>query len=240
MILKFDEYNISEKDILCFTDSVTYHPTPVSISKYNSFSYILDCKEDGYYWCMLQNTKEYISKPSDKVLYIEDKEALRNRYAMVLCMTWPFNHHDLKIEEIEEYVYEYFNGKKTLADVYDSSMEEKSIFPNGTFVILKRVLENRELLIHVKLNCTSDKCTTDQYEFLKNTNYEVNRIRVGYVRHVAGCNGDKFGEVGKMDSEKNHGTLNIYDKFTWFQFYLQIFFIISETKNQTNVPFTNA
>lgn len=195
LIVTLMGYNGSENDVLCFTDSETYHPTPVSISRFNQHSYILDCKEDGYYWCMLNNTKEYISKPSDKVLYTGDEVLLNNRYAVMICMTWPFNPEEEIMEEIVGYLYRYFNRKKSGDGVFDDSKEEKV---NITRIKMKRVLEKRELLIHVDLNCT-DICTVPQdiQEFWEISNYEVNRISIGFLRNVKGCSGRKFGEIGK-------------------------------------------
>ena len=160
LIVTLNGYNVSENDVLCFTDSETYHPTPVSISKFNSCSYILDCKEDGYYWCLVNNTKEYTSKTSDKVLYIGDEVLLNNRYALMICITWPFNPKEFNMEEIMEYLYRYFNQRKSAYGVFDDFTEEKV---NITYIKLKKVLEKRELLIHVGLNCT-DTCTIPQDE----------------------------------------------------------------------------
>ncbi|XP_077283774.1 uncharacterized protein LOC143909592 [Arctopsyche grandis] len=198
LILKIDQYIIEElwEQILCFTDSEYYYPTRVTLKNLSPTNYSMMAIEDGYYWCLMNNTKEYVSETSQKQLYIGPKTELYNRYAVMICFKNSFNIDDINIKDIENYINDYLNKEKTAyKSDGNSSLDQEHKYVTNTKI--KRIYNNKQMLLHMNLH-SQDSLTFENIFFPQQIVFnDTYMYEIIYIRSVLFCNGDEIKNLGK-------------------------------------------
>ncbi|XP_021188434.3 uncharacterized protein LOC110374861 isoform X1 [Helicoverpa armigera] len=173
-------YNVVEDNIYCFTDSETYHPTPVKISHddiHNKLlSYVLKPIDDGYYWCVHIDSKNFVVSESNKALWVREEQSLRYNFAVKLALTKEYTFDNIdrlkKIWEkkLKEYIFYSTNyyringGLETIQDpkafeaiLNGFKLAHPDLNPKDKDIIydmkLKKLfLDGKTVILHVQLN----------------------------------------------------------------------------------------
>lgn len=125
--VKEGEEKLNNDYIQCFTDSLKYFPSSVSVVKDSASSdkFVLRALEDGYYWCTHICYKYYHVTNSNEVLYIKDKESTENMYSVkIVSPKYTLDKietmlNNVWMPELEEYAFYYnsmVNGSTTSVD----------------------------------------------------------------------------------------------------------------------------
>lgn len=196
-------YNISDiyEYIYCYTDSKTYYPTEVDITSESTNSYILKPENDGNYWCISIESKQYKASLSEKVLWIREKQSLENTYAVKLYFGRPYDFNNVKdISDtwkkiLKEYIYYSTEFSKTqVAYIEDPKAFENTLkdfktvnpelSPKGDIIYnmrIKRIyLDRRTALVHLQLNPTMKPVRVGWWS----------NLRVFYMKPVRTCTVD--------------------------------------------------
>lgn len=131
---------LTESDIMCFTDSEKYLIEIVTIeADFDDSIYTITPTSNGYYWCTHSNSKTFLSSESNKVLYIDKSSDGQNLYAVkikTLIKPYTMNENVIKnvVDEdiwpkLQEYVY--FN------DEYSKKRKETGFYGNVTVMNFK-------------------------------------------------------------------------------------------------------
>uniref|UniRef100_A0A2A4JGD6 G-protein coupled receptors family 2 profile 2 domain-containing protein n=1 Tax=Heliothis virescens TaxID=7102 RepID=A0A2A4JGD6_HELVI len=172
--------NVAEDNIYCFTDSETFHPTPVKISQddiHNKlFSYVLKPIGDGYYWCVHIDSMNFLVSESNKALWVREEQSLRYNFAVKLALTKEYTFDNIerlkKIWEkkLKEYIFystNYYKINGGLEQIQDPKAfeailtdfkishpdlnpKEKDIFYGMKFK--KLFLDGKTVILHLQLN----------------------------------------------------------------------------------------
>lgn len=164
--------SVSEYDIFCFTDSVTYQPFKVKKTYDNDKKYyVIKPFSDGYYWCVHVDSKNFYVTESNKALFIRTKQLQANSYAIRIRQKTEYKLDErdplskdwveTTTKKLEEYIFyrtKYFQiyGDLEPADLKGFKSSHPGLKPKHdelSNMELKRLyLDGKSALIHIRLN----------------------------------------------------------------------------------------
>lgn len=147
LVLKTNK-TVNENRIYCFTDSVWYYLYKVNVTYDRHMDlYVLQPKEDGYYWCVHVDSRNYLVSESNKALFIRMKDSLVNSYAIKLRVNKAHNFNyfdynsnmdnddDLNYQNITEAVLQFLEDK-------DMTLQTR---------IKRQYIDEKTTLVHVSV-----------------------------------------------------------------------------------------
>lgn len=108
VILQMND-TIDESNVYCYTDSSMFYPKLVKKTYDDDTKrYILKPIEDGYYWCLHIDSKNFHVTESNRVLFVREKTSLVNLYAIKISLR-----NGYRFENLDEI---YRNWKRKLRE----------------------------------------------------------------------------------------------------------------------------
>ncbi|CAG9585850.1 unnamed protein product [Danaus chrysippus] len=213
--------SLHDDDISCYTDSVKPIITKVSKRRIDSKNiFIISPKQDGYYWCIHTNTRNFKPAVSNKVLFLRAKESLINTYSIKFQLDhyvrlsgkdWEVYLHEVCENKIKEYIFYRTKYEQIFGEMNTNVTEDTlKVFKHSNpslkgkdkailNIKLKRLYPDvRKVLVHVELNPDMKPVPPGYWEGLK----------IFYMKSVYYCRGFDTLPDGVLGETKLSGCHN--------------------------------
>ncbi|XP_077283257.1 uncharacterized protein LOC143909227 [Arctopsyche grandis] len=138
---------VSIHDIICFTDSMEFHPTNVGLKISNSSTFEVETDGCGDYWCVTDNGDKYIE--TNKLSFVKSEYNWLNTYDIQFEFEKPSDVFDIKQHYLEKFKNSSF-FKSYLMETNSNAYRLKHIYTNSSVVF--RIDISKSVMDRIKIS----------------------------------------------------------------------------------------